>query len=76
MANATQSVVVSVDYRLASKHRLPVAYEDSVQALHWIRASNDLWLAHADFSRCYLMEESVGGNIAYNTGLRAAAEAD
>ncbi|RYQ93978.1 carboxylesterase 1 [Arachis ipaensis] len=76
MANATQSVVVSVDYRLAPEHRLPAAYEDSVQALHWIRASNDLWLAHADFSRCYLMGESAGGNIAYNAGLRAAAEAD
>ncbi|KAL4275581.1 hypothetical protein AHAS_Ahas20G0121500 [Arachis hypogaea] len=76
MANATQSVVVSVDYRLAPEHRLLVAYEDSVQVLHWIRASNDLWLSHTDFSRCYLMGESAGGNIAYNAGLRAAAEAD
>ncbi|QCE08261.1 carboxylesterase 1-like [Vigna unguiculata] len=76
MTNATQSVVVSVDYRLAPEHRLPAAYEDSVEALHWIKASNDAWLRHADYSRCYLMGESAGGNIAYTAGLRAAAEVD
>ncbi|KAL2948748.1 hypothetical protein AAZX31_20G140800 [Glycine max] len=76
MANDTQSVVVSVDYRLAPEHRLPAAYEDSVEALHWIKSSNDPWLRHADYSRCYLMGESAGGNIAYTAGLRAAAEVD
>ncbi|XP_061373982.1 carboxylesterase 1-like [Gastrolobium bilobum] len=77
LANQTQSVVVSVDYRLAPEHRLPAAYEDSVEALHWIKRSKDLWLTrHADYSRCYLMGESAGGNIAYNAGLRAAAEVD
>ncbi|CAJ1977126.1 unnamed protein product [Sphenostylis stenocarpa] len=76
MVHATQSVVVSVDYRLAPEHRLPAAYEDSVEALHWIKASNDPWLRHADYSRCYLMGESAGGNIAYTAGLRVAAEVD
>ncbi|KAJ1402537.1 Alpha/Beta hydrolase fold [Sesbania bispinosa] len=77
MAKNTQSVVVSVDYRLAPEHRLPAAYEDSVEALHWIKTSNDPWLTrHADYSRCYLMGESAGGNIAYFAGLRAAAEVD
>ncbi|TKY51231.1 Carboxylesterase 1 [Spatholobus suberectus] len=76
MVNHTQSVVVSVEYRLAPEHRLPAAYEDSVEALHWIRASSDPWLRHADYSRCYVMGDSAGGNIAYNAGLRAAAEVD
>ncbi|KAK7343642.1 hypothetical protein VNO77_12548 [Canavalia gladiata] len=77
MANQTQSVVVSVDYRLAPEHRLPAAYEDSVEALYWIKTSNDPWLTrHADYSRCFLMGESAGGNIAYIAGLRAAAIVD
>lgn len=77
MANITQSVVVSVNYHLAPEHRLPAAYEDSVEALHWIKTSKDTWLTrHADFSRCYLMGESAGGNIAYFAGLRAATQLD
>ncbi|CAI8604578.1 unnamed protein product [Vicia faba] len=77
IANKTQSVVVSLDYRLAPEHRLPAAYDDSVEILHWIRISNDAWLTrHADYSRCYLMGESAGGNIAYTAGLRAAAIVD
>ncbi|KAK7343641.1 hypothetical protein VNO77_12547 [Canavalia gladiata] len=73
----TRSVVVSVNYRLAPEHRLPAAYKDSVEALRWIKASNDPWLTrYADYSRCFLMGESAGGNIAYFVGLRAAAIAD
>ncbi|XP_045808028.1 carboxylesterase 1-like [Trifolium pratense] len=74
LANQTQSVVVSLDYRLAPEHRLPAAYYDSVEVLHWIKTSKDPWLTrHVDYSRCYLMGESAGGNIAYNAGLRAAS---
>ncbi|XP_058751670.1 carboxylesterase 1-like [Vicia villosa] len=77
IANKTLSVVVSLDYRLAPEHRLPAAYEDSVEILRWIRTSNDAWLTrYADYSRCYLMGESAGGNIAYIAGLRAAAIVD
>lgn len=74
MANQTQSIVVSLEYRLAPEHRLPAAYQDSLEVLHWIKTSDDPWLRHADYSRCYLMGESAGGNIAYNAALRAAAE--
>ncbi|KAI5400615.1 carboxylesterase 1 [Lathyrus oleraceus] len=77
LSNKTQSVVVSLEYRLAPEHRLPAAYEDSVEVLHWIKTSNDAWLTrYADYSRCYLMGESAGGTIAYNAGLRAAAIVD
>ncbi|XP_054788548.1 carboxylesterase 1-like [Prosopis cineraria] len=77
IAEHTQSVVVSVNYRLAPENRLPAAYDDAIEALHWIRTSDDPWLTHfADCSNCYLMGESAGGNIAYNAGLRAAAEVD
>ncbi|XP_020205122.1 carboxylesterase 1 [Cajanus cajan] len=77
MASDTQSVVVSIDYRLAPVHRLPAAYEDAMEALHWITTTSEAFVtSHVDYSRCFLMGWSAGGNIAYNAGLRAAAEVD
>ncbi|XP_071916687.1 carboxylesterase 1-like [Coffea arabica] len=71
------AVVVSVEYRLAPEHRLPAAYEDCFEALHWIKKSKDEWLEkYADFSKAFLMGTSAGGNIAYHVGLHAAACVD
>ncbi|KAK7391104.1 hypothetical protein VNO78_19468 [Psophocarpus tetragonolobus] len=76
LAKDTKSIVISVDYRLAPEHRLPAAYEDAVEALHWIKAQPHDWLRnHADYSNCYLMGSSAGANIAYHAALRVAAEA-
>ncbi|XP_057952693.1 probable carboxylesterase 120 [Malania oleifera] len=69
------AMVVSVEYRLSPKHRLPAAYDDAVEALHWIRFTDDQWLKeHADFSNCFLMGSSAGGNMAYWAGLRVVEE--
>lgn len=77
MADDLNAVVVSVEYRLAPEHRLPAAYDDAMDALHWIKTRPDRWLTqHADYSECYVMGSSGGGNIAYHAGLRAAAEVD
>ncbi|KAL2540110.1 putative carboxylesterase [Abeliophyllum distichum] len=66
------AVIVSPEYRLAPEHRLPAAYNDSMEALQWIKSTSDQWITkYADFSKCYLMGSSSGGNIAYHIGLRA-----
>ncbi|XVF36881.1 hypothetical protein REPUB_Repub19eG0096900 [Reevesia pubescens] len=73
LAKTVPAVVVSVDYRLAPEHRLPAAYDDGVEALHWIKTTQEEWVRdYADLSNCYLMGSSAGGNIAYHVGLRAA----
>ncbi|KAI5444698.1 hypothetical protein KIW84_013102 [Lathyrus oleraceus] len=78
MAKNLVAVVVSVEYRLAPEHRLPAAYEDAVEALHWIKTNqSDDWLKnHVDYSNVFLMGSSAGGNIAYNAGLRVAMVED
>jgi len=78
MATASGAIVVSVNYRLAPKHRLPAAYDDCLTALSWLcsEATNtddgngrdgDPWLqSHADFSRVFLVGDSAGGNIVHH----------
>ncbi|XP_054780957.1 carboxylesterase 1-like [Prosopis cineraria] len=76
MANDIEAVVASVEYRLAPEHRLPAAYDDAVEALHWIKISPDDWLRDfVDYSNCYVMGNSAGGAIAYSGGLRITNEA-
>eukprot|EP01018_Ginkgo_biloba_P024900 Gb_17666 [translate_table: standard] len=82
LASETNSIIISVNYRLAPEHRLPVAYDDCFGALHWLRqqavrplqSSDEIsWLtSYADFNRCYLAGDSAGANIAHHVTLRAA----
>lgn len=76
MANDVVSIVASVEYRLAPEHRLPAAYDDAVEALHWIKTNKvDDWLKnYVDYSNVFLMGSSAGANIAYNVGLRLTKE--
>ncbi|KAJ4723369.1 carboxylesterase 1-like [Melia azedarach] len=73
-------IIVSVEYRLAPEYRLPAAYDDAMEVLQWIKSTGQAeeeWLGkYADFSCCYLMGDSAGGNIAYHVGLRAATQID
>ncbi|KAF1885290.1 hypothetical protein Lal_00029179 [Lupinus albus] len=63
-------VVVSVEYRLAPVARLPAAYNDGVEALQWLRTTDDKWLREfGDITKCFLMGTSAGGNMVYHVGL-------
>ncbi|XP_062021463.1 2-hydroxyisoflavanone dehydratase-like [Rosa rugosa] len=70
-------IVVSVDYRLAPEHPLPIAYDDSLAALHWIASHSngegpEAWLnEYADLDRVFLGGESAGANIAHYVAVQA-----
>ncbi|KAF9614877.1 hypothetical protein IFM89_020974 [Coptis chinensis] len=75
MASGLPAIIISVDYSLAPENKLPSAYEDGVEALLWVkyRAINGdfEFCKSVDFSKCYIMGSSSGGNITYQVGLRA-----
>ncbi|KAJ4723397.1 Alpha/beta hydrolase-3 [Melia azedarach] len=70
-------IAISIDYRLAPEHLLPIAYDDSFAGLQWVATHSsglgpDPWLnVHADFGRVFLAGESAGGTIANDVAIQA-----
>ncbi|KAJ9702570.1 hypothetical protein PVL29_004349 [Vitis rotundifolia] len=75
-AVASQSIVLSVDYRHAPENRLPIAYDDCYSSLEWLscQVSSEPWLERADLSRVFVSGDSAGGNIVHNIALRTIQE--
>ncbi|CBI32437.3 unnamed protein product, partial [Vitis vinifera] len=73
-------IAVSVDYRLAPEHPVPVPHEDSWAATQWVVSHSlgqgpEAWLNdHSDFKRVFLAGDSGGANIAHNMAARAGVE--
>ncbi len=69
LAAETESVVVSVDYRLAPEHPHPIPVEDCYAGLGWTAAHADE--LGIDASRLVIGGESAGGGLAAGTALMA-----
>ncbi|CAI9770983.1 unnamed protein product [Fraxinus pennsylvanica] len=83
LASQAKALIISVEYRLAPEHLLPIAYEDSWTALQWVAShvianasiEKDPWVTkHGDFGKLYIGGDSAGANIAHNIVLRAGVE--
>ncbi|XP_030525022.1 probable carboxylesterase 2 [Rhodamnia argentea] len=72
-------VAISIGYRLAPENPLPIAYEDSFEALKWIAGHSggsgpEPWLnQYADLGRVFIVGESAGANIGHYVAVRAGA---
>ncbi|KAJ0256242.1 carboxylesterase 6 [Hirschfeldia incana] len=75
---SSRCMVMSINYRLAPENPLPAAYEDGVNAIHWLkkRMHDSLWDKLSDLSRIFLVGDSAGGNIAHHVAARLAVGAD
>ena len=62
LADEGQSIVISVDYRLAPEHKFPAAVDDAIASTQWI-ADNARQLG-VDASRLTVGGDSAGGNLA------------
>lgn len=73
-------IAVSVDYRRAPEHPLPIAYEDSWTSLKWVVShlhgnGSDEWInRYADFGKMFFAGDSAGANIAHHMAIRVGTQ--
>lgn len=73
-------IAVSVNYRQAPEHPLPVAYDDAWAALQWMAGhanssgGTENWLnENVDFDRVFIGGDSAGANIAHHTAMQVGS---
>lgn len=75
IAAEANAVVLSVQYRRATEHLLPITFGDAWEALRWAAAhyggnGPEAWLNdHADFGRVFVVGASAGATLAHYTVL-------
>lgn len=69
LANATQCIVLSVDYRLAPEYKFPVPLDDYYAVLCWVE--KNAGSIGADPQRVIVAGDSAGANLAAAAALRA-----
>lgn len=69
LCNLSESLIVSVDYRLAPEHRYPAGLDDCYAALQWV--AEHAPSINGDAARIALCGDSSGGNLAAATALYA-----
>ncbi|KAJ8766601.1 hypothetical protein K2173_001121 [Erythroxylum novogranatense] len=81
MAYEANVIAISIDYRLAPEHLLPIAYNDSLAALQWIAKHSKgsgpepLLNNHVDFQRVFLAGDSGRATIANYVAIQAEVNA-
>jgi acetyl esterase len=69
LANRSEALVISVDYRLAPEHKFPAAVEDCFSATRW--AAENSGFLEGDKDTLIVAGESAGGNLAAVISLMA-----
>ncbi|RZT93606.1 alpha/beta hydrolase [Rivibacter subsaxonicus] len=70
LALLSGAAVLSLDYRLAPEWRFPVAFEDTLDALHWLAAGAEA--LGLDGTRIAIGGDSAGGTLAAATAVHVA----
>ncbi|KAF9683924.1 hypothetical protein SADUNF_Sadunf04G0064500 [Salix dunnii] len=73
LAHQIPAVVLSVNYRLTPEHRYPCQYDDGFDVLEFVdkNEANGSLPPEADLSKCFLVGDSAGGNLAHHVAVRA-----
>ncbi|CAJ1952427.1 unnamed protein product [Sphenostylis stenocarpa] len=64
------AVIVSVNYRLTPEHRFPSQYDDGEHILHFLDENRMVLPENSDLSKCFLVGDSAGANLAHNVAVR------
>ena len=69
LAEQTNAVVVSVNYRMGPEHKFPTAHNDAFAAYQWVLKNAASF--KGDAKRVAVAGESAGGNLAANVSIMA-----